>query len=253
MQNTVLGIYGLKGSGKTALLALLAYLYHLQGYRVITNVQFHFPCEILDPKDLVELSPNLQDAVIALAELHNLFDSRKSGSVQNTDGANFILQSRHRNCDVIYDDQFQGQFDKRIRDNTDLKVIAENLYADTDGDGYDDLFRYTCLDIRRQRQLPAIELYMKPVFELYDTDEIVDVFRYQREKHLNTPPHHDQKDINNHATYKRVRKNNATSRRPAGRRAGATRTGHSQDHEEDARQGFEEGLRTTLRPKGCTA
>jgi RecA/RadA recombinase len=182
MQNIVIGIFGYKGSGKTLMMIILLYIEHLAGKKVYVNMKnLNFPTEIIKPKDLIKLSKALQGCTIGIDELHTLADSRKSGKSQNINISNFFLQSRHRGVNVIYTDQYQGQDDKRIRENTDIKIVARNLYIDSDGDGIPDKFEYTIIDVRTE-EIKTVVIYGKPIFELYDDSEIIDIYEHQKKK-----------------------------------------------------------------------
>lgn len=175
--NLVVGIKGLKGSGKTLLLTILLYLEYKSGKKVYTNYDVSFPHEILDIDKLLKLDKELQNAVIGITEMHMICDARRSGKKQNILMSYFILQSRHRSVNVYYDTQFERQIDIRIRDNTDINIICENLYIDSDSDGLIDLFR---IIIQDKRFMP-VEIHQKLIygkyfFEMYNTDYIVDPF-----------------------------------------------------------------------------
>jgi hypothetical protein len=180
--NIVIGIFGYKGSGKTLMLVLLAYAEFVLGKHLLMNMKdMNFPTEVLDPDDLVKLSDKLIGCTICIDEIHTVADSRKSHSKQNIQIANFILQSRHRGVNVIYTDQYEGQAEKRIRENTDVVIVARNLYIDSDNDGYDDMFEYVIMDLRKETQ-KVIQIYGKPIFGLYSTAEIIDIYEYKKEK-----------------------------------------------------------------------
>jgi hypothetical protein len=180
MQNVVIGIFGYKGSGKTLMMILLLYIEHLSGKRILVNMKdLSFPSKVINPKDLIELSKKLMGCTIGIDELHTIGDSRKSGKTQNINLANFFLQSRHRGVNVIFTDQYQGQTDKRIRENTDIKIVARNLYIDSDGDGFNDMFEYTIIDVRTE-EINTIRIYGKPIFELYNDGEIIDIYEHEK-------------------------------------------------------------------------
>lgn len=175
--NLVVGIKGLKGSGKTLLMTILLYQEHLNGKKIFTNYKVHFPHEIIDVKKMVELDIELKDTAIGIDELHMICDARRSGRKQNILMSYFILQSRHRSVNFYYTTQFDRQVDTRIRENTDINMICENLYIDTDGDGLNDLFRIMVQD-RRFRPIKFKQklIYGQPFFRMYDSDYIVDIF-----------------------------------------------------------------------------
>ena len=175
--NLVVGIKGLKASGKTLVLTWLLFREYLMGKKVYVNYRVFFPHELIDVQKMVTLNIELQNAVIGIDELHMICDSRRSGKKQNILMTYFILQSRHRSVNFYYTTQFDGQVDKRIRENTDVNMVCENLYIDSDDDGFNDLFRIIIQD-RRFRPIKFKQkiLYGKPIFKLYSTDYIVDIF-----------------------------------------------------------------------------
>ena len=183
MQNIVIGIFGYKGSGKTLMMIILLYIDKMLGKRVLVNMKnLSFETELIKPQDLIKLTEKLSGCTIGIDELHTLADSRKSHKGQNINIANFFLQSRHRGTNVIYTDQYQSQDEKRIRENTDIKIIAKNLYIDSDGDGIDDQFEYTIIDVRTEK-IDTIRIYGKPIFALYDDGEIIDIYEEENKHH----------------------------------------------------------------------
>jgi len=185
IENVVIGIFGFKGSGKTLLMVLLAYIEHLSGKRILMNMRdLSFPTEIIDPDDLISLASWLSDCTICIDELHTVADSRKSLRDQNIGISNFFLQSRHRGTNIIYTEQFQGQAEKRIRDNTDIKIVSTNLQIDSDNDGIFDMFEYTIMDMRLQTA-NTIKIYGKPVFDMYSSSEIVNIYDAKKLEKLN--------------------------------------------------------------------
>lgn len=179
MENIIIGIFGYKGSGKTLMLVLLTYCEYITGKKILSNMtQLKFPSEILNPDDMVNLSEKLHGCTIAIDEIHTIADCRKSHGQQNIQIANFFLQSRHRGVNVIYTTQYMGQAEKRIRDNTDVVIVARNLYQDTDEDGFDDQFEYTIIDLRKEKQ-HILKIYGKQIFNLYSDAEIIDIYKYK--------------------------------------------------------------------------
>lgn len=164
------------------MMIILLYIDKMNGKRVLVNMKkLGFETELIKPNDLIKLSKNLLGCTIGIDELHAIADSRKSHKGQNINIANFFLQSRHRGTNVIYTDQYQSQDEKRIRENTDIKIIAKNLYIDSDGDGIPDQFEYTIIDVRTE-EIKTIRLYGKPFFSLYYDGEIIDIYEEDNKK-----------------------------------------------------------------------
>lgn len=168
-------MYGYKGGGKTLACVVFAFLSYLSGKKIFSNIRLSFPFEWLNAMDIVTLSPKLNNSFVLIDEIHMLADSRLSSSYQNRAISYFFLQSRHRDCDIGYTTQMSGQCDIRIRKNTDVKIVCENLLIDSDNDGIPDIFRLVINDnIRRTTQIKRI--YGTPVFKMYSSKEIVNPF-----------------------------------------------------------------------------
>lgn len=174
----IIGLFGLKGSGKTLFMVILLWLeYTYLNSKVMANLKLSFKHKIINAKQLVELDKSLKNSAIGIDELHTICDSRRSGGLKNILMSYFVLQSRHRSVNFYYTSQFDGQVDKRIRENTDVNMVCENLYIDSDDDGFNDLFRVIIQDKRfRPIRFKQKILYGKPVFKLYNSDYIVDIF-----------------------------------------------------------------------------
>jgi len=179
--NIVVGVEGLKGGGKTLVMTFLLLQEYLKGKKVYTNYKVNFPHEYIDIQKLVKLDISLKNAVIGIDEIHMIADSRRSGNKKNMLISYFILQSRHRNVNFYYTTQYQTQTDKRIRENTDINIVCENLYVDSDEDGMNDLFRLIVQD-NRFMQIKQKILYGKPYFDMYDSSWIVDIFTMKKTK-----------------------------------------------------------------------
>jgi len=175
--NLVVGIKGLKGSGKTLVMTMLLLMEYLKGKKIYTNYKVFFPHEIIDVKKLVELDVELENCVIGIDELHMICDARRHGKDQNLLMSYFVLQSRHRSVNFYYTTQFERQVDVRIIENTDINIVCENLYIDTDNDGFADLFRLIIQDKRfRPVKFRQKTMYGKPFFQMYSGDYVVDIF-----------------------------------------------------------------------------
>lgn len=180
--NTVTGIYGWKGAGKTVICTLMLYLESRMKKKpqIFSNYELTFKSDWLAGKDMVELSSHLDNSAIGIDELHEYADCRNSGSLQNKRVSTFFLQSRHTNSNIYYTTQYKDQVDKRIRRITDVDIIAENLGIDSDRDGDDDIFRMTMKD-RRVPDSKVIQkrFYAKPIFDMYDSTERINPFKYK--------------------------------------------------------------------------
>lgn len=176
--NLVVCHSGLKGSGKTLVMALLLYYeYKILHKKIYANFDLSFPHNKLNIDEMIKLDVKLQNAVIGLTELHMICDSRKHNKKQNIQMSYFVLQSRHRSVNFYYDTQQNSQVDVRIRNNTDINIVCENLYIDSDSDNQNDLFRIIIQDKRRMaiNYISKI-IYGTPIFDLYNTNTIINPF-----------------------------------------------------------------------------
>ena len=176
--NLVVEMLGLKGSAKTIMLLIFLYFaWRFQRKKVYTNFEVGFPHEKLDIQKLIDLDVSLQNSAIGITEMHMICDARKHGARQNLQMSYFVTQSRHRSVDLYYDTQFERQVDVRIRENTDINVICENLFLDTDNDGLNDMYRIIVIDKRNPYSVPFERtLYLRAWYQLYNTDVIINPF-----------------------------------------------------------------------------
>lgn len=183
-ENTITAIHGFKGDGKTSVCTLFMYLEKLNRpwVKLYANYKLKFgDASFLHGQDMIENRTLFNDAVIAIDELHEYADSRDSGSAQNKRISDFFLQSRHGGTNGYITDQYKDQYDKRIRRICDYDAVVTNLYVDSDHDGDDDLFRVTIIN-RRRPDLGAVtrDIYLKPVFDLFDSEDRIDPFIYTK-------------------------------------------------------------------------
>jgi len=183
-ENTIIGLVGHKGAGKTITAVMLL----LQDYvindcpRFFSNIYVELEgFQWLKGHDMIELTDKLNDSLIFIDELHEYADSRNSSSFQNKRVCDFFLQSRHTSSNIYYTTQYKDQIDKRIRRITDIDVVCQNLFIDSDKDGDDDMFSYTVVDRRRPGQLPYEDTYYGyPVFNIADTSQRVNPFVFTK-------------------------------------------------------------------------
>lgn len=177
----IVGIEGLKDQGKTLTMSLFLWMEQhyfnkpiLSNYKLLEPLKF----EYLDANRLVELDNELVNSVIGIDEIHMLADCRNPGKKQNKLLGYFFLQSRHRGINIYYTTQFISQTDKRIRDNTDIKVICQNLkFFNKEWDGF---YAIKIIDERIviNTKVYDIIFYGKPIYDKYNTDYYIDIFNY---------------------------------------------------------------------------
>jgi hypothetical protein len=194
--NTVTGVFGHKGGGKTTTLALFLFLENIfnPDKPIYTNFWVSFDHKMLNGNDIIHMDQKLVDTVIGINELHEYADSRNSGSLQNKIVSDFFLQSR-KIAPIYYDTQFKDQVDKRIRRITDVDIVSENLYIDSDRDGDDDLFKITVTDRRFSQPPKSLIYYAKPVFDMFDSSKRTNPFLLsKKEAKLWVKKHEKQED-----------------------------------------------------------
>lgn len=174
-----------KGSGKTTALTLLLWLESIFDNRknLFSNYKLKFKSQWLNGHDMVELTDKLNDSAVGIDELHEYADSRNSGTLQNKRVSDFFLQSRHTRSNVYYSTQFKDQVDKRIRRITDIDIVCENMFIDSDHDGDDDIFKINMVD-RRRPDMGAVTRYFygKPIFDLFDSTERINPFIFDKKQ-----------------------------------------------------------------------
>lgn len=177
----ITGFVGMQGGGKTLIMTLFLYMESLMDNKVFANYKLLPPLvwKWLNGKDMVELSKELSHAALGVDEIHLYADSRSSSKKQNKSLSYFITQCRKRSNHLYWTSQFEHQVDRRIRDNTQIKIICEDMEIDSDNDGFDDMFRLLIQDKRRYP--PVIlekKIYATPIFNWFDTNEVKNPFEY---------------------------------------------------------------------------
>ena len=185
-ENIIVGIYGFKGDGKTTTMVLFLMLEQMSQYRkhFFSNLRIDLKgFQWLNGRDMIDLTNKLDDSYIGIDELHEYADCRDSGSFQNKRVADFFLQSRHTKSNIYYTTQFKDQVDKRIRRITDIDIVCENLFIDSDQDGDDDMFNFTIVDRRRIDKPPkTMTIYAYPIFQIFDSTERINPFVFTKKE-----------------------------------------------------------------------
>lgn len=192
----LIGIVGDRGDGKTLLLTALLREDYDNGLNIFSNYSLFFPKPRfkgqLPPqkrtfKDIVTMPEELRNASVGLDELHIGADSRQSMNKSNLILSKLITQMRKRNLDVYYTTQRLNSIDKRLRQQTDFFIMVERVYCshdkfDEQGVPQELWFKYQIIDayyydtMNTKGDKEGFIYYgaTKDLFELYDTDEIID-------------------------------------------------------------------------------
>lgn len=176
----ILSFIGTVGSGKTLSMTYEAWKYYKLGYRIFSNYHLEFPHTKLNWKILETMiaeRTQLENAVIAIDEMHIWIDSRSSMEKKRKGITYFILQTRKANIRLLYTTQHLGQVDKRLRDTTDILVFCRNMTNKTSlvaDDSVDVYIQQEFVYQWRENMKPAVKvIYANPVFKLFNTKEIV--------------------------------------------------------------------------------
>jgi len=123
---------GRRGSGKTLTMVKDAYIEHMRGKIIVSNIKGIPFAKFMDNEQILALDKNskLFNAVILIDEAQIFFDSRRSMKKENISFSNFVQQIRKRNIDLYLTTQFANAIEKRLRDHTDIiaKVKFLDLY-----------------------------------------------------------------------------------------------------------------------------
>lgn len=169
---------GGKGRGKTLTMVFEAYEYYLEGWAVYTNMQSCTFAKHMPPNEILDIDKNskLNHCVLMIDELQTIMDARNSMSKQNKKFSYFLQQIRKRGIILLGTSQFSKLIDVRMRDQIDLTGfpnfrseydICECVYLDNSRFQDNNEFQEYKPTIRR------IIFDAKPVYKLYDTDEII--------------------------------------------------------------------------------
>jgi len=175
----IIGVIGNRGTGKTLFMTLEAFNQYRKQKTIYSNYELTFPkidkCKkpILIPDDffLNYEKFNLTNVCLFFDEIYIYIDSRTSGSKSNRVMSYFFNQTRKTGVDLYYSTQFFSQVDKRLRFNTEVFVIPKAIK-----DKNKNLFILVEICNRDLKLLDKWLIRAKPIFNLYNTDEIISMF-----------------------------------------------------------------------------
>lgn len=171
----IIGCIGDRGSGKTLFMTLEAFNQYRKGKQIYSNYKLTFPKlpNTLKPKLIPNEffinyeNYNLKNCCFFIDEIYVYIDSRRSSSNINKIMSYFFNQTRKTGVDIYYSTQFFSQVDKRLRFNTEKFVLPKSIKKDKK--------LYILIEIcnRDLKLLRKIIIKAEPIFNLYDTDEII--------------------------------------------------------------------------------
>lgn len=124
----------------------------------------------VDARAMLAFQAQLGRCTIGMTELHVFADARSAAALRNRLLSYWFLQARKRDVFFLYDTQWLPQVDIRLRQQTDMVWKMRNH-----GDEYRAL-AYIASEIDDGKPPRRYRVNLKPVYELYDTKEIIDPF-----------------------------------------------------------------------------
>ena len=165
---------GRRGAGKTLTLVKDALAYYENGWQVYSNIDLPFASYMENSEILaIDKSSDIYNCVLILDEIQIFFDSRRGTSKQNVTFSNFIQQIRKRNIILLCTTQFSNTIDLRLRQHLDVLAMPTFLkkYPIC-------IVKYVDLtSLEDEWVVEAVTRTIvydpKPIFELYNTSELV--------------------------------------------------------------------------------
>lgn len=122
-----------RGSGKTGGMTWRLHQKKLQGRRVLANYETAFLDDTVNADimaragDDPEIQSFLGNSVIALTEVHQFLESRRTQKTDQLRVTYGILQLRKLRSELHWDSQADHQVEKRLMEQTDFLIHCENL------------------------------------------------------------------------------------------------------------------------------
>lgn len=172
MDGLVVLFQGSRGSGKTLSLIVEALLFLKEGWEVFANFKTPFSKYISDV-DIFNLNKDskLKNCVLLIDEMQIFFDSRLWSSKKSIGFSNFVQQLRKRNIILMGTTQYVDTVEKRIRQHVDLLIKPD--YNEDYEVCHCIVYDLTSLEDSNDLKSYEYFFYAKPIFELYDTFEIL--------------------------------------------------------------------------------
>lgn len=160
----LMAIVGNLGAGKTLALTYLAWRNMRKGLKIYSNYNLKFPYSpIRNINDVL----GMQDGFFAGDELWHWIDCRASMSKKNQVVGNFLLTSRKKGVNFAFTAQSFGQIDVRIRKVCDFLAMPQLNVQET-------VCRLIIFSYPSLSPIRTYKFKTHPIFDLYDTNEVVD-------------------------------------------------------------------------------
>jgi len=169
----IIGYVGDMGSGKTLSMIKMAYMLHLKGYSIYSNIKLNFPFQYFSLDEILsyaENDTNFVNTVFLVDEAHIFMDSRSSMTKRNMILSYFILQTRKKNVWLFFTTQYYHQIDKRLRASSNAIVECSSKVLD---DGR--MYALNKFNIVKNQKIieKSFVFHANKYFNLYDTNEVV--------------------------------------------------------------------------------
>jgi hypothetical protein len=166
---------GSRGKGKTLTLVKDLLKYHLDGYKIYSNIQLTFG-EFIPSSEVLLLSrdSNLRNCVLGIDEIELFFDSRNFSKLENKTFSNFLQQLRKRNIIILCTAQFTNLIDIRLRNQLDFMCYPSfDKHTGYCSACYFDLTKMENSLSNAPISSGLVVYDAKPIFKLYNTLELL--------------------------------------------------------------------------------
>lgn len=169
---------GAKGRGKTLTMVKDAYLFHLNGYTVFTNMKSVKFGVYMTNEDIIKIDKTsfLKNCVMLIDEVQTLFNSRRSMKKENVNFSYFIQQIRKRNIELLATSQFSNTVDLILRQHIDYMItpfhdkeldVCKVIYLDLNS------FEDDNNGIINEASRTTTVYDALPIYKLYNTEELI--------------------------------------------------------------------------------
>lgn len=115
---------GARGRGKTLTMIKDAWIFHKNGYQVLSNMKSVKFATYISNEDILNINKDspFKNCVILVDEIQTLFNARRSAKKENLQFSFFIQQIRKRNIELLVTSQFANTIDLILRQHLDFVV-----------------------------------------------------------------------------------------------------------------------------------
>jgi len=141
-KSLVMGLFGHRGSGKSALMAMFGINEWKLGrsiyyYPETYALKLPFDCESMSPEELVDMPDKLNGATVLLDEMQELMSKYRTNTTSSQLLMAFLRQVRKRGANVFFTSNDPGGINRQVADQTDIHGNCRMVT-----DGYCELIGY---------------------------------------------------------------------------------------------------------------